>query len=356
MSEEILSFGLFCIEDKIVIAPANLDAHIIDHPDHHYVEVMYRQGSQAPTAIVEAVLDTHPQDLGNPHQVSAHQIGAATTVDVAQIHAMIAEGMAIMLAHNESQSNPHAVTPAQIGAATPSQVAAHANATNNPHNTTAGQVGAIPTSEKGAANGVPYLDQDGKILPSFIPAGLLPKFSVVADEAARLALTPKEGDECKQLSDDSDWIYGDQWYQRSTNQGITPYGSVFKKAESAAVSTTTWADSDMVSKVSMNTGVLPLGDYKVEVSYGWNHNHTASSFVSALLLDGVQLGESHVQEPKDSGGYFMYTGTSQRHYVTRVFYLDQLSGDHVLDLRYGTDQNGKESSIWDASISILRVA
>jgi len=87
--------------------------------------------------------------------------------------------------------------------------------------------GAIQSSEKGAANGVASLDASGKVPTAQIPASALPEVHVVADAAARLALTVQEGDEAIQTDDGSHWIYdGTSWYQYPTGTGdVTGPGS-----------------------------------------------------------------------------------------------------------------------------------
>ncbi|TKF64254.1 hypothetical protein FCV55_20985, partial [Vibrio sp. F13] len=75
---------------------------------------------------------THIADYENPHQVTAAQVGAATTGALA--------------AHVGDTDNPHEVTPVQIGAATSAALSAHTGDTDNPHEVTAAQVGAAPAS------------------------------------------------------------------------------------------------------------------------------------------------------------------------------------------------------------------
>lgn len=123
-------------------------------------------------------------------------------------------------AHADSTANPHDVTAAQTGAAASADLTNHVDDDDNPHSTTAAQVGAIPAGEKGAANGVATLDGGSKIPAAQIPAVALPEVHVVADEAARLALSVQEGDEAIQTDDGSHWIYdGSSWYQRTAGSG-----------------------------------------------------------------------------------------------------------------------------------------
>lgn len=78
----------------------------------------------------------------------------------------------------------------------------------------------VTESEVGSANGVASLDSGGKIPASQIPAVALPQVYVVADSAARLALSPNEGDEAIQTDDGSNWIWdGSAWQVRPTGSG-----------------------------------------------------------------------------------------------------------------------------------------
>jgi len=58
-----------------------------------------------------------------------------------------------------------------------------------------------------AANAIPKADGTGKLAVGWLPASSLPEMFVVADATARIALTVQEGDEAKQTSDGSHWIY-----------------------------------------------------------------------------------------------------------------------------------------------------
>ncbi len=76
------------------------------------------------------------------------------------------------------------------------------------------------TAQKGAASGLATLDGAGKIPTAQIPASALPTFTVVANAAARLALTVQEGDEAYQSDDGSQWVYGtSSWFQRPVASG-----------------------------------------------------------------------------------------------------------------------------------------
>jgi len=119
------------------------------------------------------------------------------------------------------------------------------------------------------------------------------------------------------------------------------------------VSTTT--SDTFQTKISATTASVPAGTYRVAVTYGWNHDSTGSDFEARLMVNSSQEGELHKQEPQDSAGSFSTTFSSQRYYVTRVFYVSLSAGTHDLDLEYRTDLSGDESSIWNAVIEFWRV-
>jgi len=74
-------------------------------------------------------------------------------------------------------------------------------------------------SEKGAANGYASLDSEGKVPTTQLPALALTDVSVVADEAARLALTVEEGDVAIQSDTGSSYIYdGASWLELSSTE------------------------------------------------------------------------------------------------------------------------------------------
>lgn len=135
---------------------------------------------------------------------------------------------------------------------------------------------------------------------------------------------------------------------------IPVFGTEFQKSESLTVSTTT--STTFQNKITLTTPSIPAGEYRVGFHYSWNHNATDTDFEAQFLEDASPMGEIHKQEPKDSGGTFGTTGTSQRHVASKVFYPTLTLGVHTFELDYRTDSAGDESSIWDAVIEIWRVS
>lgn len=245
-------------------------------------------------------------------------------------------------------------SPTAQGAATVADFLAFKALRDNPHQVTAVQAGAIPVGEKGAPNGVAALDASGKVPSTQIPATQLPSVHVVADAAERLGFPNLiEGDEAIQLDDGSQWLWdGSAWHPRPQSEIV--YGAYYKQVESLDPSSTT--DDEWETKLSLTTEVLPSGLYKLQVAYGWNHNDSSSDFMGRVVEDGTrQLGQLHFQEPQDTSGSWENTGTNQRQYINRVFYLP-ISGQHSYTLEYASSDSGEESSIWDSSMEFKRVA
>ena len=82
----------------------------------------------------------------------------------------------------------------------------------------------ISEDEKGAPSGVATLDGSGKHDESETNELARNRVYLVADAAARMALTPKEGHEAIQADDASQWIYDDivGWIQRTGGGGGLP--------------------------------------------------------------------------------------------------------------------------------------
>jgi hypothetical protein len=110
------------------------------------------------------------------------------------------------------------------------------------------------------------------------------------------------------------------------------------------------------NKLVLAAGSLVPGTYKLMTSYGWNHDNNSNDFEGRILDNGIQMGELHKQEPKDSGGSDP-TGTTQRFYNPRpFFFVVTVAAVHSFTLQYRTDSAANESSIWEASMELWRYA
>lgn len=147
---------------------------------------------------------------------------------------------------------------------------------------------------------------------------------------------------------------GSEWGGAFDGGVSSVFGTQFQTASSVAISTTT--STQWQTKVSLTTGTLEAGNYILLVSYGWSLDSTSSDFEARVLQGDTEIGQHHVQEPKDSSGSFGSTGTDQRHYASRHFVLSLDEDSYTYYLQHRTSQAGSESSIWDATMSLWRVS
>jgi len=126
---------------------------------------------------------------------------------------------------------------------------------------------------------------------------------------------------------------------------VVLFGTEYQRTESLNISTT--SSNTFQSKLTLKTTPLLGGTYKIEVSYGWFLDSVMDNFEARLLEDGVQLGELHKQEPKET--------VNQRMYTVRKFFRN-LRGSYVYELQYRTDGNFNDpASIFEANIELWRV-
>ena len=129
-----------------------------------------------------------------------------------------------------------------------------------------------------------------------------------------------------------------------TQTGI--FGSEYKTAESAAVSSTT---SDVFQqKLRLTTSSLTGGTYRVGWYFNWNHDDNKSSFVSRVQIDDATTIHNHFEKPHDDGPEQLQT-------VCGFYHGTLSSGTHTIDIDYRTTDNGKTASMSNARIEFWRV-
>ena len=154
-----------------------------------------------------------------------------------------------------------------------------------------------------------------------------------------------------------------QW-ELSNNNGAfgkmtTVYGTEFNLFQSTAVSTQN--TTTFQNKINDTTTALPVGIYKIDISYNWNYDSATSGFLGRFLFDGVNLAaaynnEMHRQEPKDTAGAFGGTGTDQKYGFSTTYYVNVTTpGTKTVQLQWAAAAGGINSSIWNANVEIIRV-
>ena len=242
------------------------------------------------------------------------------------------------------------------------------------------------TSEKGLADGYASLDSWGKVPLSELPESITwgknnlwlwnsstntPTIvSWVGNQwdfyTVKVAWTTNiDGISTREVNDtiifdETLWV----WEKISSTKNNL-YGLEYFTSYSVWIDTTTL--TAFQNKLSI-TETLLWGDYRIEVSYWWNHDSTNTDFESELVVDaGIIPGYPtafnsvgsgtliHKEEPRDSWGNIWWTGSAQVMNYNQSFLVSLSSGPHTIDLNYRTDWWWDESSIWAASISIIRV-
>ena len=135
----------------------------------------------AQLSALQAQLTAHINNVSNPHQVTAAQVGAYTKAQsdsnlnaaTTSLNTSIAQVQTNLNAHTANTNNPHSTTAAQVGAYTTAQsdsnlssavttlntaigtvqtnLTSHTSNVSNPHQTTAAQVGAMTTAQTNSA-------------------------------------------------------------------------------------------------------------------------------------------------------------------------------------------------------------
>lgn len=167
-------------------------------------------------------------------------------------------------------------------------------------------------------------------------------------------------------------------YTNGTWQTIAVFGTWYKLAKAASVTTTTQVN--WIQKLRLTTDSIPAGDYRISWRFQWNHDAAGSDFESRLQLDDTTDVYIQKQEPKDSrsndslfsdngyntplpgeidvgGGQYQFstTGSAQR-FIQEGFEVVTLTpGIHTFDLDFRTDDTTDPSSIWDVSLEFWRV-
>lgn len=166
---------------------------------------------------------------------------------------------------------------------------------------------------------------------------------------------------------------------RGGGGGVSVFGSEYHDAESLGMTTTNGVD--FVQKVTLTTASVPLGDYRINWSFQWNHNAINSDFEAFVAIVGSPLDYLAVykQEPKDAGSApsfvdipantipypgldgvgpgqnYITSGTAQRYEYAGFAVKKSISGVLTIAINFRSDELGDESSMWNARLDFWRV-
>lgn len=135
----------------------------------------------------------------------------------------------------------------------------------------------------------------------------------------------------------------------SASSGAAPtpiFGAGFQESSSLGLSSTN--STTYQNKVTLTTGSLDAGTYRIGWSYAWSFSSTGDDFRGRVLMDGVTI-MSHSQEPKDPG-------TDQVHRVSGFEYFPLSAGVHTFNLQYASSDAADTSWIQRARLEIWRVS
>ena len=139
---------------------------------------------------------------------------------------------------------------------------------------------------------------------------------------------------------------------RVTNVTTTSVSAVFGSnavdAESLALSTL--ASNTLTTKVTLNTGSVPAGRYRVGWSYEWYHTDNANDFRGRVIVDGTTILCDHQEEHSESG-------TDQRNLSSGFGYITFGStATHTILLQYARSGGGGTVGIREARLEFWRVS
>lgn len=134
--------------------------------------------------------------------------------------------------------------------------------------------------------------------------------------------------------------------------------NIIAQGYSSDISITT--NTSFQNKLYIVLPELQPGNYELQIGYGWNIDSTSRSFESRVTFNSSQLGEIHLQEPKEAGGNGgANTGTNQRYYVFRKQFLNIqniVNEGGIITLDWRTQKNNVEASIWEASLTLIKLS
>ena len=128
--------------------------------------------------------------------------------------------------------------------------------------------------------------------------------------------------------------------------GSSIFGSEFYEEESLGESSTT--STSYQTKLTLTTGSLPAGKYRIGWGFGWSFGSTSYDFKAEVTVNDVtELLDLH-QEPKDSG-------VDQLYHCGGFGYWSG-SGVTTIKVIYCTENGGITAYIRDARLEIWRVS
>jgi Ca2+-binding RTX toxin-like protein len=143
----------------------------------------------------------------------------------------------------------------------------------------------------------------------------------------------------------------DQLASRLTSvESSNVFGSNFVVATSEALDTLTGVADTFFTKVTLSTGSVPAGTYRIGWYYEWMYTDTATDFTGQVIHDDVTVIGFHSEEPFKSE-------PDQSYPVSGFGYVTYGStGSHTFKIQYSTDISTETASISKARLEFWRVS
>jgi hypothetical protein len=119
----------------------------------------------------------------------------------------------------------------------------------------------------------------------------------------------------------------------------TQYNFVYDPSESTTTSTT------FQTKSTLTVKNLPIGTYRVSVSYTGSGSSTTYQYESKVLINSVQEGATQIQRVSNTANYEPYSRT----------FIKVLSGNVTIQLQWRSNNAAGTARIRDAVIELWRV-
>jgi hypothetical protein len=133
----------------------------------------------------------------------------------------------------------------------------------------------------------------------------------------------------------------------TSNIKFNVYGGEFQYAQDLTTTTTTSVTPTYSTKVSITTGTLPIGTYRITASYAMNKNVTNSDLLQRVQVDGTTLGNIHNYEVSDGSSWI---------YSTRVMFITFATATtHTITLQFSQEAAGT-LSMRDSTLEIIRTS
>ncbi len=150
------------------------------------------------------------------------------------------------------------------------------------------------------------------------------------------------------LATDQQILYrynGSSWDESLNHSSTQVFGSEFNVWNSMGVSST--ISTSFQTKLSITTGVLPAGIYRLQLSFTW-YCENGTRIRVRLLEDGSQKDSEFIDRPRED---------QTRRYTTNLYYSTFVNDTtHTYVVEYARDRKFNSVFIKDVILELWRVA